>query len=113
VKGTIRSTDEISALFEAARKIQTNSFVALIQTQDGKRGTKGRVAYIAGRKLGNAPNRNKIKRRLREAAHHCQAPWEGFDVVLVAKKKAISVSFISMVEDMRRVQEELMRGLVR
>ncbi|MCL1846478.1 MAG: ribonuclease P protein component [Coriobacteriia bacterium] len=113
MRGTIRSTDEISALFEAARKIQTNSFIALIQTQDGKRGTKGRVAYIAGRKLGSAPTRNRIKRRLREAAHQCHAPWEGFDVVLVAKKKAASASFISMVEDMTRVQEELIRDAVR
>lgn len=47
---------------------------------------RGRCAYAAGKRLGNAPFRNRCKRVMREAARACGAPWEGHDVVFVAKR---------------------------
>ena len=107
MKGTIKSADEITLFFSRARRIQKNSFMALIQNQDGQRGLRGRVAYVAGRKLGTAPLRSRAKRRLREAARLCQAPWDGFDVVLVAKRGAVTAGFESILRDMRAVQQEI------
>ena len=107
VKGTIKSTDEITVFFTRAKRIQKDSFTALVQTQDGKRGLTGRVAYVAGKRLGNAPLRSRAKRRLREAARLCQVPWAGFDVVFVAKRNTTTSSFESTLKDMRALQKEL------
>ena len=45
----------------------------------------GRVAFIAGKKLGNAVWRNSAKRRMRAICAELGGPWAGFDVVFLAK----------------------------
>lgn len=45
----------------------------------------GRVAFIAGKKTGNAVSRNRAKRVLRAAAAQAGAPWAGFDVLIMAR----------------------------
>lgn len=49
---------------------------------------RGRVAFVAGRKLGGAVVRNRAKRVLREAVRRAGGPWQGFDIVIVARKSA-------------------------
>jgi len=46
---------------------------------------RGRVMFVAGKKLGNAVVRNRCKRVMREAARHAGAPWPGFDVAVMAR----------------------------
>lgn len=45
----------------------------------------GRVAFIAGKKLGGAVVRNRAKRVLRAAARTAGGPWAGLDVLLIAR----------------------------
>ena len=47
----------------------------------------GRVAFAAGKRLGNAVYRNRCKRVLREAAREAGLPRDGYDVVLLATDK--------------------------
>jgi ribonuclease P protein component len=83
--GTIKSSREIDRVFrEAQRAAHPLIIVLSIQTPEG-RGRTGRVAFIAGKKLGNAVVRNRSKRVLREAARRCDAPWPDHDVLLVAR----------------------------
>ena len=107
MKGTIKPTDEITALFNAGQRVHTDNIMALIQKSCNKRGSSGRVAFIAGKRLGNAPVRNKAKRRMREAAHRLQAPWWGYDVVFVAKKRVVEAGFEGVLRDMERIRQEL------
>lgn len=82
---TIRSSREIDTVFRTARRVAHPLLIALIaQTPEG-RGRAGRVAFIAGKKLGNAVLRNRSKRVLREAARRAGAPWDGYDILLVAR----------------------------
>jgi ribonuclease P protein component len=107
VKGTIKSTDEISSLFKTAEKYTTGSLIALICKTDPTRGSRSRVAFIAGKRLGSAPKRSRAKRLMREAARQTGAPWPGFDMVFVAREKALQASLGVVVEDMLRVQKKL------
>ena len=83
--GTIKSSREIDRVFgKAKRSAHPLIIVLATETPDG-RGQPGRVAYIAGKKLGNAVIRNRSKRVLREAARRCEGPWDGYDILLIAR----------------------------
>jgi ribonuclease P protein component len=82
---TIKSSREIDTIFRTANRVAHPLLIALIsQTPEG-RGPQGRVAFIAGKKLGNAVMRNRSRRVLREAARRAAAPWAGHDVALIAR----------------------------
>lgn len=54
---------------------------------------KGRVAFIAGKKLGNAVWRNSAKRRMRAVCHDLGGPWNGYDVIFLAKSSLTTASY--------------------
>lgn len=82
---TIKSSREIDNVFrQATRAAHPLIIVLTAQTPEG-RGRSGRVAFIAGKKLGNAVVRNRSKRVLREAARRCDGPWAGHDTLLIAR----------------------------
>ena len=57
----------------------------------------GRVAFIAGKKLGNAVWRNAEKRRMRALARDLGGPGPEYDVVFLAKKKVTSAQYSEMI----------------
>lgn len=88
---TIRSSREIDGVFRSSRRV-TNSIVTILvaKTPPG-RDPEGRVAFIAGKKLGNAVRRNRLKRLLRVGVASAGGPWPGHDVLVIAKKDALDV----------------------
>jgi ribonuclease P protein component len=104
VKGTIKSTDEISAFFKTAQKITTNNLMVLVKKRDDKRGSQGRVAFVAGKRLGNAPQRNKAKRLMRHAAFLAGVPWPDVDVVFIAREKPPTMTLGGLAIDMETVK---------
>lgn len=51
-----------------------------------------RVAFVAGRRVGNAVGRNRAKRLMREAARSLYPQLDaGWDVVLVARRRILGV----------------------
>jgi len=108
MKGTIKSSNEISLLFDSGKRINTTRVVALVSDKRGplkktQNEQGGRIAVVAGKRLGNAPQRNRAKRRIREAARVEQAFWAGFDVVLIAKGATNSADFSKIVKDMNLI----------
>ena len=57
---------------------------------------EGRVAFIAGKKLGGAVWRNRAKRRLRGVFYEVGGPYPGWDIVLIARKGIESAPFDEM-----------------
>jgi ribonuclease P protein component len=82
---TIKSSREIDVMFRSARRVAHPLVIALAAKAPSQRGQNGRVAYIAGKKLGGAVMRNRCRRVLRESARRCGAPWDAWDVALVAR----------------------------
>jgi ribonuclease P protein component len=112
VKNTIKSTNEISSLFKTAQRVNTRSFIALVKHTHGLR---GRVAFIAGKRLGAAPKRNKAKRLMREAARATAIPWTGVDVVFITQERTLSTRLDVIISDMQRVKTRVAKkedGLV-
>lgn len=59
------------------------------------------VGFTVTKKVGNSPERNRIKRRLREAARLCAGDFApGRDYVLVARREALGQPFARMVADL-------------
>lgn len=81
---TIKSSSDISDLFSHGKRFRAQH-VTLIVSPQKQHGRDGRVAFIAGKKSGNAVWRNSAKRRMRAVCHDLGGPWAGFDVVFLAK----------------------------
>lgn len=79
-------------MFATAHRATNELVIVLVNKTPEERGPQGRVAFIAGRKLGNAPARNRAKRVLRATAARLGAPWDGYDAVLVARPRTGSAS---------------------
>lgn len=59
-----------------------------------------RIGIVAGKKIGGAVARNRVKRVLREIILRYQDFLEeGYDVVLVARKKAVTAEFQKLSAD--------------
>ena len=84
--GTIKSSREIDWIFRGAKRAAHPLLIVLAaQTPEG-RGHTGRVAFIAGKKLGGAVLRNRCRRVLREAVRRAGGPWPEWDVVTIARE---------------------------
>lgn len=94
---TITSSREISQAFSDGRRVHTR-YLTLIVIPAKQHDHKGRVAFIAGKKLGNAVWRNSAKRRMREIAHSLQAPWVGVDVIFLAKGNITKASYSKVLQ---------------
>ena len=62
-----------------------------------------RVGFTVGRVLGGAVQRNRIKRRLREAVRLCRSTLKGkVDVVINPKKSILTLEFAVVLEEVGR-----------
>jgi ribonuclease P protein component len=82
---TIKSTREIDAIFRTATRVAHPLIIALVSKTPEQRGQAGRVAFVAGKKLGGAVTRNRCRRVLRETVRRAGGPWPGYDVALIAR----------------------------
>ena len=59
------------------------------------------VGFTVTKKVGNSPERNRMKRRLRAAAAACAGDFRpGHDYVLLARREALSRPFAKMINDL-------------
>lgn len=99
---TIKSSSEISNIFQTGKSF-SNKYVTFIV--ESSHGQNGRVAFIAGKKNGNAVWRNKAKRRLREIIRELNGPWPNIDILLIAKKKLTDESYNKVLFECKKTIE--------
>jgi len=79
---------------------------------DRKDGQPTRFGITAGKKIGNAVLRNKLKRVVRELCRANQELLcEGYDLVIVVRKRAAEAKFNDLQKDFDNLMKE--SGLVR
>jgi ribonuclease P protein component len=98
---------EFEAIFrQRGRREELESFIALWRPCPGE----GKVGFAVGRRLGGAVERNRARRRLREAyRQERRAKRGGFDVVFVGRSALLSRSFADLRGDIQRVLRTLAR----
>lgn len=102
----IKRNAEISELFTTERIINRQHIRLLISKKDEKHDLNGRVAFIAGKKLGTACLRTKAKRRMRGLCRDLDGPWTGFDVLFIAKQSTATVSYEELVRACRQILKD-------
>ena len=62
------------------------------------------VGLTVSKRVGNAPERNRVKRRLRAAVRTCAAQFlPRHDYVLVGRREALTVPFGELVADLEKL----------
>lgn len=107
---TIKSNLEISDIFNKGVRHNTPSVIFIVlkkhdENCDRANNSGGRVAFIAGKKSGNAVWRNGAKRRMREIYKQMGGTGGDFsnlDILFVAKKNILERDFWKIVEECKR-----------
>lgn len=94
----------------AAVKVATKGFI--LQMRDRRDDGPARVGFTVSKKVGNAVERNRVRRRLREVVRHASAAAEqsGRDYVLVGRRAGLSAPFGGLVEDFMSALRRLEQG---
>lgn len=88
----------------AAKGLRANSGPLLLQAHDRADTECPRIGLTVTKKHGNAVERNRIRRRLREAVRDAlpRAGRPGFDYVIVARRAALGTRFTELINDVER-----------
>jgi ribonuclease P protein component len=85
------------------------------QKSHEKTDSGARVGFTVGRALGGAVDRNRIKRRLREAVRQRRAVLQGapaVDVVINPKKSVLKLEFSLVLEEVGRAFDTIAKNLL-
>ena len=82
-----------------ATKAQASAFVLQARRRDDE--GPARVGFTVSKKVGNAVERNRVRRRLREMVRlSTVAPMRvGFDYVLIGRRAALALPFPTLLTD--------------
>lgn len=89
-----------SEFLRAARGNRAGRSAFLLQAVDSPQTEPG-IGFTVTKKTGNAPERNRIKRRLREAARACESRFRPrHDYVLIGRRDALTIPFDKLIAEL-------------
>lgn len=97
----LRRASDLRYVRLKGRRWSSGLFVLIVAPRHADLDTQEtRFAIVAGRRVGNAVARNRLKRRMREIVRH-QLPEirPGFDCMLIARTPASQANFTEMEAD--------------
>lgn len=103
----LRHADFERVYQQGRRHFSAHMTVFYLRRQDGK---QARVGYTVSRALGGAVDRNRMKRRLREAVRLSWSQMNGpFDIVINPKKSLLHAEFEELKKEVARAWDVLGR----
>src|SRR5271169_3109236 len=85
------------------RQFTGNATVFYLRREGPEAATSPRIGFTVGKVLGGAVERNRIKRRMREAVRLSWSACEGpVDVVFNPRKSALTLPFAELVDEVAR-----------
>jgi ribonuclease P protein component len=103
--GRLRKHADYQRAYQASRKHFSPSMTWFLARRDGEhRATPARVGLTAGKVLGKAHERNRIKRRMRELVqkHFGELP-AGIDVILHPRRQVMTMDFGKLESEILRI----------
>ena len=98
--GSLRRLTKRAQFLNAAKGVRAGRSAFSLQAIASDQPHPG-IGLTVTKKVGNAPQRNRIKRRLRAAARACAAQFQPqHDYVLVGRREALGESFDKLVHDL-------------
>ena len=93
-----------------ATKVPAKAFV--LQVRDRQEDGPARMGFTVSKKVGNAVERNRVRRRLREIVRlEAQGIMRrGHDYVLIGRRAALTAPFERMIEDFKGALRRLDEG---
>ena len=91
----------------AAVNVSTKAFI--VQMRDRRDSGPARVGFTVSKKVGNAVERNRVRRRLREIVRRApsEATRPGHDYVLVGRRAGLNAPFGGLLEDFKSALRRL------
>jgi ribonuclease P protein component len=105
----LRKHSEYLRAYAAARKRQSASMSWFLapQISDAAVQSAPRVGLTAGKVLGKATERNRIKRRMREALRrHVGLLPQGFDLIFHPRRNVLTMEFAQLEAEIVRILEQ-------
>lgn len=100
---TIKSKREFGSVFQSGKRYNARLVRASVLNDDKGGVAEGKVAFVAAKRLGSAPTRNRAKRVLREAARMCTLPCPGTKIILFAKDQTAASHPEEVAKDLNYV----------
>jgi ribonuclease P protein component len=115
--GRLRKHSDFERVYKQGRRhFSPHMTVFFLRRAAGAVPEKGsRVGFTVGRVLGGAVERNRMKRRLREAVRLRRSVLEGagaVDVVINPKKSVLKLEFAVVLEEVGRALDAIAKKLV-
>ncbi len=102
-KRLLKHSDFQRVYQKGRRQFTGNVTVFYLKREDPEPGAGPRIGFTVGKVLGGAVERNRIKRRLREAVRLSGTACEGpVDVVFNPRKSVLLLSFVELVDEIAR-----------
>jgi ribonuclease P protein component len=103
----LRRRAEFLRVAASGRRAAVHGLVLQALTRDDD--APARLGFTATKKIGNAVERNRTRRRLKEAARRllCEHPLRGVDLVLIGREATRERDFADLVGDLRRALDKV------
>ena len=105
----LRKHADYQRAYAAARKKQSASMSWFLapQSPDGTCTAKMRIGLTAGKVVGKAHERNRIKRRMREALRrHVDLLPAGFDMIFHPRRTVLTIEFAKLEAEIVRILQQ-------
>ncbi len=105
----LRRRREYLAVQERGTRLYTGEVLVLVQ---GAGADRARIGITVSSKVANAVERNRVKRWVREAFREIQAELPPFDLVVIARKNAVTMGLAGARRALAAAGERLRRERV-